>query len=127
MGEEYKQESSEVFNLQDFAEWLHSIVKGEMMAKHCQIKIGDQQQKQKQVQKPGRQKDTKVSCPPNVNTMSLPAQQSAKGENKSNESNGAENKPKILIFLLCKDDHRLAQCKQFSSKSVEERAQLIKN
>ncbi len=43
--------SNNCLNLQDFADWLHSVVKGEMMVKHCQIKIGGEQQaKQKQEQ-----------------------------------------------------------------------------
>lgn len=32
---------------------------------------------------------------------------------------------KILVFLLCKNYHRLSQCKVFSDKSSEERIEII--
>jgi hypothetical protein len=82
-------------NLQDFADWLHSVVKGEMMAKHCQLKIEkDQQQKQKM----GRQKDPGVRFPPKINTI-LPPQQQGNKEGKAKEKDQAENHPKKLPSL----------------------------
>ena len=33
---------------------------------------------------------------------------------------------KTLVGLLCKEDHRLAQCKQFISLSLEKRANMVK-
>ncbi|XP_045023214.1 uncharacterized protein LOC123467324 [Daphnia magna] len=111
-------------DIQNFVDWLHAVVKGEMMAKHCQIKIERDQHQQRP--KTGRQKDPGVRFPPKINTI-LPPQQQDSQEYKSKEKDQAEVQTKKLICLLCKQDHRLAQCPKFSTKSLEERAQFIKS
>lgn len=103
-------------NLQDFADWLHSVVKGGMMAKHCQIKIERDQQQGK---KTGRQKELKTKTNPNINAMSLQFQQQDNKEDKSKENVLEGIQPNKLICLLCKENHRLAQCLKFSAKAVK--------
>ena len=107
-------------DLQDFSAWLHKFVKGEMMAKHGQIQLGGSQQQPKQE---GKQKERKPNGPPKVHTLGTPLHEG--GEKKSQERKN-DSKAKKLICLLCKEEHRLAHCKQFAAKSLEERLQFIK-
>lgn len=61
-------------------------------------------------------------------------QSSSKGNNQINAISTLstcqifeERKQKSLTCALCKNDHRLSDCKEFKSKSVEVRANMIKD
>ena len=108
--------------LQDFSPWLQAIVKAEMMAKHCQIAISNPSSNaSKHGQKQGRQPESKAKHPPTINSIN---QKPAASLPKTKQQ--AANETKTLVCLLCKEDHRLAQCKQFISLSLEERANMVK-
>ncbi|KAI9550991.1 hypothetical protein GHT06_006146 [Daphnia sinensis] len=88
---------------------LSDEIRTEMMAKHCQIFTATPPA-HKHGQKQGQQPENKKPSAPTPKAVKF----------------CEVNTPKTLTCLLCREDHRLAQCKQFTSLSVEERANMIK-
>ena len=110
--------------LQDFASWIYTHVKGEMMVKHSLFTPLPASTQGKSGPKQGRQaSDGHSKYPPSINSIAKKPVGSA--STATNQSN-ATSQNKTLTCLLCKGDHRLASCPTFTSSSLEERVKVIK-
>ncbi|KZS10507.1 Uncharacterized protein APZ42_025002 [Daphnia magna] len=100
---------------------VFTITKAKMMAKHCQISTATPPT-HKHGQKQGRQPENKAKHPPKISSIN----QKPTAPTPKAVKFGEVNTPKTLTCLLYREDHRLAQCKQFPSLSVAKRDNMIK-
>ncbi|KZS03746.1 Uncharacterized protein APZ42_033454 [Daphnia magna] len=107
---------------EDFSNWIHVIVKGEMMVQHCLVSTASSSPPNKSILKPGRQQtDQKTKHSPTINIIGKKASAVVSTAVKHHDVN------KTLTCLQCRGEHRLSSCTSFTSLSLEERIKIIKD
>ena len=119
-------------NLRDFDARMHRIVKGEMIVNHARH---EDQTHHTYDSKSGQQtKDTSVRSskalhPPTIITVTCQKSDEARPEKPYQEESRLSKTLDIvnnLSWLFCGEKHRLPDCIVFQSKTLEERAEVVK-
>ena len=121
-GRKVMKSSPEILSLEDFSDWLHDYVKGEMAVKHVQLMSQPKDDKQpKRDGNQGRRKDSKDSKPVTTIMATIAPTASAVPKSKTDEAKSAEHCPH------CSGDHLLAKCSEFKSLAIEKRAETVRD
>lgn len=115
----------EYLTLQDFIDWLHPIVKGEMVIKHGRFDTSasrtskaDSKPDAKQDRKQGRQSKTKSAQ--SSHSVLATAVQQVPVEDTNMKKNDTR------CPLCPNEDHALAYCVEFKKKSASERISIVR-
>jgi len=96
-----------VLTLLDFSDWLHEIVKSEMVVRHAR----------QSSQLGAKNKEVKKDHP-KVLSVTTSGSEALKSPVKTEKTHGK--------CPLCREDHRLGVCKTFTAKDKEERMNIVR-